>query len=112
MKQAFAKLFAKFLPNFRNLFDVFASFLKFSDLLRPVRIHSDAFGCIRMHLDASGCVQILSEKFENFNEKILFLVFSPGMASASAIGRFLGAPRRSSGGGVMAISLLILNGKE
>ena len=42
-----------------------------------------------------------------------------GFASASAIGRFLEAPRRLSGGhlwvirgGVMPISLLILNGKE
>ena len=66
IKQAFAKVFAKILLIVRDLFDVFASFLKFSDLLRPVRIHSDAFGCIRMRLDAFGCVQTLSGKFGKF----------------------------------------------
>lgn len=37
--------------TFLYSFEVFASFLKFSDMLGPVRMHSDAFGCIRMHRD-------------------------------------------------------------
>ena len=56
-----------------NFFDVFASFWKFSDLLRPVRIHSDAFGCVWMRSDAFGHFPKISE---NFDEKIDFSAFS------------------------------------
>ena len=38
--------------------------------------------------------------------------YRPGMASASAIGQLQSAQWRFIWGGVMAISLLILNGKE
>ena len=48
---------------FRELFEVFAPFSKFSDLFGPVRTCSDALGCIRMRLEAS---ESFRKKFEHF----------------------------------------------
>ena len=141
----------------RELFDVFARFLKVFGL---VRTRSDLFGCVRMRSDACGCIWMRSDAFghfqkiPNFCQKNCFfgifarflkkhantdvassfldifcsrwtylelgttlgaqlgIGYRPGMPSASAIGRFLEAPRRLCRGGGLAISLQILNSKE
>ena len=64
----------KFLRSFRNISDVFASFLKFADLLRPVRMCSDAFRCNQMHFVALGCVRIVQEISIVLNDFRTFLV--------------------------------------
>ena len=69
MKQAFAKNFAKFGRSFPIVFDVFASCLRFSDVLGPVRTCSDPFGCVWMRSEVSASVSTLSEIFEKFLEK-------------------------------------------
>ena len=56
--------FREFLRYFRENFQVFASFLKFLDLLGPVRMCSYAFGCIRMPSDAFGFIRTLLENVQ------------------------------------------------
>ena len=72
------------------------------DMFRRVRMRSDAFGCIGMR----------SENFGNFGPKNAKIRILEGMASASAIGRFLEA---TSMGAVLVYPggiRIILNGKE
>ena len=59
----FFTIFREIFANFRDVFDVFASISKFSDVLgpiRPIRTCWDAFGCIRIHSEAFGRLMFFS----------------------------------------------------
>ena len=57
----FAKVFFKiFREVFASFSQVFASFLRFSELLGPARTCSDAFGWVWMRLDAFGSTRTRS----------------------------------------------------
>ena len=61
LKQAFAKVFAKFSQCFVS----FCKFVRFWDLLGPVRTRSDAFACVRIRSEAFGS----SDAFGTVSEK-------------------------------------------
>ena len=70
-----------------------------------------------MHLEASGCVRTRSENFGNFGPENAIFVFLEGILTAWGNLRPLPDLRERHldvyvWGGVMPISLLILNGKE
>ena len=69
----------------------------------------DAFGCIWMCSDVVNSIRTLLDFFFKLAEKLVFCI---GMASASSIGLLEAHLGVFPWGGVTAISLLILNGKE
>ena len=65
---------------FRILFDVFASFSRFSDLLGPAGTCSDALGYVRMRLDVFGHLWI---RFYKICRKFVFGIFRTKCSSFS-----------------------------
>ena len=60
-------MFAKFFEVVASFFDDFASFLKFSEALGLIRIHSDHMGRIRIYSDAFESVRTFSQFFFDFH---------------------------------------------
>ena len=75
LREFFFKIFREVFASFSQ---VFASFLRFSELLGPAWTCSDAFGWVWTRLDAFGSVRTRSENFGKIGQKISFSQFLIG----------------------------------
>ena len=90
LRENFFKIFREVFASFSQ---VFASFLRFSELLGPARTCSDAFGWVWMRLDAFGSTRTRSENFRKNPSKNQFfgllVRFLRSYAKTDVTGRFL-----------------------
>ena len=83
----------KIFANFAKFLRVFASFLRFSELLGPAWTCSDVFRWIWMRLDEFGSTRTRSENFWKIGRKISFSVFLIGFEELCRNGRHRQVPR-------------------